>query len=114
MLPTSHRLGTQAFKEASVKGTPHSSPLLGMKASPAPDGSRSRFGVSVSKKVAGTAVRRNAIRRAVYDAVGSLMPELARPVFAVIIVRDKAKGAEKDEIARSVRELFVRAGLINQ
>lgn len=74
-------------------------------------GNQTRFAVSISKKVAPTAVLRNRTRRRVYNSVRDFWPRI-KPGFLVAV--SVKKGGEKlpySDLAKEVEGLFVRAKL---
>ena len=70
-----------------------------------------RIGFSVSKKLGG-AVQRNRIKRRLREAYRAHIPVLKNGFDAIIVVRSKASSATYIEIAKTVIDLFRRAGLV--
>jgi ribonuclease P protein component len=98
MLAKKKRLTRALFKPLLAARDNRHSPHFWLKA--APD-EAFRLGVSVSKKVAKSAVVRNRVRRRVYSAISRLE---ASPSPALYLVVAK-NGAEKMEGAELLREL---------
>ncbi|MSR70608.1 ribonuclease P protein component [Candidatus Kaiserbacteria bacterium] len=71
MLPKHKRLTAAEVREILKSGRSARSSTLSAKYVPSPS---ARAAVVVSKKVAKTAVLRNKLRRAAYDALGPLLP----------------------------------------
>lgn len=74
--------------------------------------SHSRVSVVISKKVLKSAVRRNRVRRRVYEVVRHLLPEVGTPHdIVVIIVSSEILQLPDSELSRTIRGLFVDAKL---
>lgn len=73
------------------------------------------IGISVSRKIARRAVKRNRIRRMIFESVRQMAPHI-RPEFAVaILARPGAADLKKQQDAAGpLRELFTRAGLLEK
>jgi len=104
MLPRSKRISTKQFVGAIKEGEVLHTPFFMVRC--AKSDTTSRFGVSVSKKIAKTAVLRNLIKRRVYSAVKELSP-LPSPAKKIIFIMksgsDKAVYAElKEEVQKIV------------
>jgi ribonuclease P protein component len=87
----------------SVFGT-----LLSLRFTPA---DRSKFAVSVSKKVASRAVDRNVIRRKVYDAIKTAQDGLKTSVFAMILPKKECLTADSESVRSEIEAVFKKAGL---
>jgi len=78
----------------------------------------SRFAVSVSKKVAPTAVERNRIRRRTYAALRSffdekgLKPATNFPIEAVLVAKNGIQKLNTVEILADIRSSFVKNGIL--
>lgn len=115
MLPKKLRIRKAMARDVFMRGSSVSSPafLLRFEKIPESAGHATRFAVSVSKKVASTAVLRNRTRRRVYSVLRDLVSSV-KPGFLVAF--SVKKGGEKlvhDEISKEVRGLLSRAGLFN-
>lgn len=74
---------------------------------------RSRFSVSVSKKVLKSAVKRNRIRRRMYEAIRLVLPEISRVSDIVFIVTSaELLTMEYPALEASVTRCLVDAGLL--
>lgn len=85
----------------SVFGT-----LISVRFCPAAD---SKFSVSVSKKVASTAVERNRIRRRVYAAVEDARKALKKPLFLMLLPKRECSTVPLDALKSDISGLFEKA-----
>lgn len=113
MLPRSKRLTTAIFDEVFTTGrTAHSALFtLRMKKTDGP----SRFAISVSKKIAKSAVVRNKIRRRTYSALRAILenPKSFKcNVHVVLIAKNGSDKALVGEIANDIRSVFVKSGIL--
>lgn len=104
MLPKSERLIKSEFNQVFSKGKIYSSPTLLIKVLEK-DSSKSKFSVSVSKKVAPKAVVRNKIRRAVYRAIAKIIKNIKNIDCTVIVKKDLSKSPQ-NEIDQSVTNIL--------
>lgn len=109
MISSPQRLTTAIFKDIFLTGKSfHSTSFIvrakknGVK--------KSRFGVSVTKKVSPTAVGRNKITRRIYTALRSI--PLSSPVHAIFIVNKSAISMTPKEFEVELREVFGKMGLL--
>jgi ribonuclease P protein component len=73
---------------------------------------RSKAAVVVSRKVDKSAVRRNRIRRRIYELVRAELPKLTEPTEIVITVYNvEAATMPADKLQAAVHELFQKAKL---
>lgn len=104
MLPKSERLTKFDFNEVFSKGKIYSSPTLLSKVLNTKR-EKSRFGVSVSKKISPSAVVRNKIRRMVYRSIGKIK-SVIKNIDCVIIVKKDISDLSTQEIDKSVEGLL--------
>jgi len=71
----------------------------------------SRFAVIVSNKIDKKAVKRNKIRRLVYEALWSLHPKIKNGAEAVFLVKKTINKATLREIKNEIENLFKRTKL---
>jgi ribonuclease P protein component len=76
-----------------------------------PDG-ETRFAVSISKKVAPTAVLRNRTRRRVYSVLRDLIPSVRPGYLAGISVKKGGEKLHHSDIVKEIRALLVGARLM--
>lgn len=69
------------------------------------DASTPRCVVVVSKKVAGTAVARNRIRRRLYDALGAHLARLPRGTALILYAKKEALDAPFRELQNAVEKM---------
>lgn len=74
--------------------------------------STSRFAVVVSKKVHKSAVKRNRMRRRVYEIIRSELPAILHAHdVAIIVSSSEIVGAPIEEVSGQLRHLFTEVGL---
>lgn len=74
---------------------------------------RQRYAVVVSKKVLKSAVRRNRIRRRVYEAIRAELPKVEKPVDCIFIIYSKdILDIDYKEIRFLVHNLLKEANII--
>jgi ribonuclease P protein component len=66
-----------------------------------------RLGVAVAKKVSPSAVRRNALRRAVYEAANSLLARTPPRDILIRVLREP-RAASRDTVAQEVARLLAQ------
>ncbi|HEY9583857.1 MAG TPA: ribonuclease P protein component [Candidatus Paceibacterota bacterium] len=110
MLPSAKRLSTLEFKVVIEKGAFFHSDFILLRAIKTKE--KSRFAVSVPKKVAKTAVLRNKIRRRVYSAIGAMGPMINLGFNAILIMKSGVERASFEELASDIRKIFVKSGII--
>jgi ribonuclease P protein component len=98
MLGQAHRLRRALFSSLEKGQKMANNRAFSLKKGPA---STVRVGVTVSKKVAKSAVTRNTVRRRVYAVVRALMPKLKPGLYLIVAQR----GAEKEKGAALEREI---------
>lgn len=107
MLRKADRLATRDIDRLS-QGKSVFGTLISLRFAPA---DRSRFTVSVSKKVAAKASDRNRLRRRVYAAVRDARNGLKKPVFAMLMPKRECLSCELPAIRTEISSLFNKAGL---
>lgn len=110
MLGRSNRLTTELFKEIMEKGHGFHSPFFLLKLQKSDD--LSRFGVSVPKKVAKTAVLRNKLRRRVYTVIRNLEDRIERGLLVVLVLKIGSEALKMDELFKEIEKIFVKSGVI--
>ena len=74
-----------------------------------------RLSVIVSKKVAKSAVKRNLIRRRLYEILRQLLPEFNQPVdLAVIVNQVEILEIDYEELTIRVKDLLASADLLKK
>ncbi len=108
MLPKSKRLTTEEIESLSngksVFGT-----LISMRAIKS---DTLKFAVSVSKKVVPLAVDRNRLRRRIYAALPSLIPEIKTPVFIMFMPKKEILVASMDVLKSEIGALLRKLGIV--
>lgn len=113
MLQFRHRFhGHGSLRFVYAHGKAVRSSLIVVKLSKNPRRKHSRFAVVISKKVMKSAVRRNRIRRRVYEIIRQELPHLqAGRDVACIIVSGEVLSLPHKELCAAMRELFTQASL---
>jgi ribonuclease P protein component len=115
MLPKSERLSVRdiALLEngRSVFGTHLSIRYSPARSNTSAAGSLKKFSVTVSKKVAKTAVLRNRIRRRVYVALREAKSSISKSVFLIVIPKKECDTLAIAEIKSELTALFNKAGI---
>jgi ribonuclease P protein component len=101
MLPKKKRLTRALFKPLLNAREQAHSPHFWLKAIPAES---PRLGVSVSKKVAKSAVVRNRIRRRVYTELARLNSAL-RPAYYLVVAKSGAEKIRGEELKNELKSL---------
>lgn len=110
MLSSKKRLSTTLFKEVILRGSIFHGTFSVLRCQNSQG--ISRFGVSVPKKVAKTAVSRNKIRRRVYSVIKSLESGLISGKNVVIVMKAGSEKAHFEELNKETEKIFVKSGLL--
>jgi ribonuclease P protein component len=110
MLPSAKRLSTLEFKIVIEKGVFFHSDFILLRAIKTKE--KSRFAVSVPKKVAKTAVLRNKIRRRVYSAIGAMGHMISHGFNIILIMKSGAEKASFKDLALDISKIFVKSGVL--
>ncbi|MDR0405187.1 MAG: ribonuclease P protein component [Clostridiales bacterium] len=97
------------FRRLYYRGKPQHSPILVLHSMPNRLG-YNRFGITVSKKL-GKAVKRNKVRRRVYEAFRLYEPSLKAGFDIVIVAKAAALGAEFERYHRVIGGMLRKADL---
>jgi len=110
MLPSAKRLSAEKFKVVIEKGAFFHSDFILLRLMKTQE--KSRFAVSVPKRVAKTAVLRNKMRRRVYSAVGT-MESMIKPGFNVILImKSGAQKVSLKGLVLDIGKIFVKSGIL--
>jgi ribonuclease P protein component len=71
-----------------------------------------RVSATVPQKVVKTAVGRNKLRRKMYDVIQPLFSVIAANTHAVVIAKKAAIDANAALLAKDMKDVFVKAGLV--
>ena len=120
MLPRLKRLTTELFKEVVQKGSISHGTFSVIRCQNRPDrlvssknsSNFSRFGVSVPKRVAKTAVLRNKIKRRIYSIVRKFENRIITGKNVIIIMKNGAETAKYKELEQDIETIFVKSGLL--
>src|SRR5690606_11148871 len=110
MLSKTKRLSRKMFTQVMEKGQVFHCPFFLLRVGLG-DGP-TRFGVSVPKKVAKTAVSRNKLRRRVYSAIGRMYNSVDSDRLVVVVVKVDTKNLDYGTLASELEKIFVKSGII--
>lgn len=110
MLSSNKRLSTTLFKEVILGGSAFHGTFSVIRVKNSQD--LSRFGISVPKKVAKTAVLRNKVRRRVYSVIKKLEKRLVSGKNVVIVMKSGSEKADFKQLAEETEKVFVKSGLL--
>lgn len=110
MLPKAKKLIKDQFTTVIEKGQAFHSPFFILKISH--QEGNTRFGVSVPKKVAKTAVSRNKFRRQAYSIVGHFIDEIADNLLVVLVFKTGSEKLKFHELQEEIDKIFVKSGII--
>ena len=116
MIASSHRFhGYNSLRYVYQHGRTVRGPLMALKLVINDRRKTYRLAVVVSKKVHKSAVRRNRIRRRLYEAVRHCEPEITKPYDLVLTVfHEQVADMPADELARMVRAQLRQAGVLQK
>ena len=115
MLPKKYRLTGYQVSQTFKKGRFFNAPLFTLKFLPlkniSPNLENSLFSITVSLKIEKKAVKRNRIRRQVYEIIRHLLPDL-KPGWAIAIlakkeILDKKYHQIEEELQKAFREIKI-------
>ena len=97
------------------RGIRQHSPHLTLRAlsESSPEGTATRLGISISKKVSKKAVVRNRIKRQLRAAFRQLLPQIAPGWQVVVVVRTGATECKYEHFFCELEQLFKKAEIIN-
>lgn len=113
MLTIHHRFhGHGSLRYVYKNGEAIRSRLITIKYVVNPHRGHSRFAVVISKKVLKSAVRRNRVRRRVYEVIRLELPKLRTAHdMAVMVFNSEVESMPSDELTQLIRQLFEQADL---
>lgn len=114
MITRNHRFhGYNALRNVYQRGQTVRGPLFAIKFVDNPRRDGYRLSVVVSKKVSKSAVKRNRIRRRLYEVVRLLEPEMVRqPDIALTVFAEQIAELPAPELTRAVRSQFAQASIL--
>lgn len=113
MLPRKQRIPKAAAREVFMRGNTLSSPHFLVKVLPS-DQKETRFAVSVSKKVAPTAVLRNRTRRRTYSVLRNYISKAKTGLNIAFVAKNGAPALKGDVLTKEIESALVRANLISR
>jgi len=110
MLPKKYRLSGYQVSQTFKKGRFFNAPLFTLKFLPlkniSPDFKNSLFSITVPLKVEKKAVRRNKIRRQVYEIIRHLLPELKSGWAIAILAKKEILKVNYQEMEEQLQTAF--------
>lgn len=110
MLPHSQRINTSLFKEIMEKGRFSHGNLFLFRF--VKYEGKSRLSVSVSKKVAKSAVDRNKIKRRVYSLLRGMIDKIKPGYKVIVFVKTNIDKVNFDQLNKDLYSDFVKSGLL--
>ena len=110
MLPRSQRLSVEQFATVMKEGRANHSSLFLVRALVTAD--HTRISVTISSKIAKTAVLRNRIRRKLYEAIKPLYSGVKEHIHVVVIAKAPILTMSQSDIETEIKSVFVKAGLL--
>lgn len=115
MLSKKQRIPKAIARDVFARANHLSSPHFLLKVALSSDASLgTRFAVSVSKKVANTAVLRNRTRRRVYSSIRKLIPDVVAGYLVAITVKKGGEKLEFADIEKEITQNLIRAGVLKK
>lgn len=109
MLPTKRRLSSAFFNQNETRGEILIGDFFNLKKIKK-QGQKAKFAVLVSKKVSGSAYKRNQLRRRGYVVLGSLLGRVKDDFMYVLYAKKGAIEQDKTSLAKDIESLFKKAG----
>jgi ribonuclease P protein component len=113
-LPRPNRLKKrQQFELIFAEGLRQSSEYLVLRSLYQDSSKPPSLGISISKKVSKKAVIRNRIKRQIRAVFRELLPEIPWGWEIVVVVKPTAIVCQYEHFLRELKELLIKAGIIN-
>ncbi len=115
MIPVANRFhGRGGIKYVYGKGQAYRSSMLVIKAVPGNRRKNSRIAVVVSRKIFKSAVKRNRIRRRIYEHMRLMLPQIKIPHDIVMVVTSKELlDIPHDEMVDQINKLLGQAKILD-
>ena len=107
MLPHSQRISVHLFKDIMKKGEVLHSTFFIIRCVNSQE--KSHYAVSVSKKIAKTAVLRNKIRRRTYSIISQFLPRFKMNKKMIIIAKIGVEKMTIDSLKKEIEKIFVKS-----
>ena len=116
MLPKKYRLTGYQVSQAFKKGRFFNALLFTLKFLPlkdiSPDLKNSLFSITVPLKIEKKAVRRNRIRRQVYEIIRHLLPELKSGWAVAILAKKEILNKTYQQMEKEIKEVFQKIQIL--
>ena len=109
MLPKRQRLTSSEVRHLLREGKKVSSPPFSLCVSSKSD--KKGYAVVISSKIAGSKVKRNSVRRLVYEIIGSVSDSLSQKEVVVFVLSDISLIPQM-EIQKKIVDLFIKAKIM--
>ena len=110
MLPRSQRVSKTLFETTMRASKTYHSPFLSIRVGFNTE-SVSRFSCVVSKKIDKRAVRRNALRRNMYNVLGNLVYKTPKGCVVLVFAKKGCELLKIEDLQKEIELLLDRAGL---
>ena len=110
MLPNSQRLSTKQFEEVLKKGRVVHNPLFWLRILKT-DGN-TKIAVISPQKIAKSAVKRNEIRRRIYNQITLFVNNLINEHQCIICPKETINKSSDQQINEAIKDIFVKGGLL--
>lgn len=113
MLPKQHRLHTtKEISQVRKLGARYASDHFLVFLVVQDDAPASQFAFVVSTKVSKLAVRRNRTKRLLRESVRALLPQLTKPVSAVLVAKSDVTAVPLQAVLHEVSDIFSKANVV--
>lgn len=112
MLPQKQRIPKALAREVFARGVTTPGPNFFLKILKSPT-SETKFAVSISKKIAPTAVLRNRTRRRVYSVLRVFAPQVKKGFLVAFVAKKGGERLNYEPLAVEIENLLKRVGLFS-
>jgi ribonuclease P protein component len=110
MLPNSQRLSTKQFEEVLKKGRVAHNPLFWLRTLKIQG--NTKVSVICPQKIAKSAVKRNEIRRRIYNQIRLFVNNLLTEYQCIVCPKETINKSSDQQINEAIKDIFVKGGLL--